>query len=123
MDALLSDGERLGRALAIVREARMVWPRDWVRQVWRDVGLPVPPETQEALAQDAGSLVAFLDEQVEPAPGQRLRFGVLQRRYYSWCRERRVPPVTTHVMGRVLATRFVRGNSNGRYYSDVRLAA
>lgn len=121
LDTLLADGDRLGRALALVREARMIWPRGWVQQIWRDAGLPVPPETREVQAVDAGSLAAFLEAEVVPSPGNRLRYHVLHRRYLGWCREQQEQPVTDHVMGRVLAACYERGNSNGRYYRDVRL--
>jgi Rha family phage regulatory protein len=123
-DDLLTDAERLDRALRYVREARIIGGRAAGRRAWEMVGLPnvfdgpapaldyAPPST----------LSAWFDARVITDPGARTPTSELFDDYVRWAASSGRPSMSITAFGRALTRMGIRGfNSNGIKRIGIRL--
>ena len=124
--------DRIKLALAVVREARIIYGRTGAKSLWRRLGLPDPGEHSRAKPYLLGiddpqhpSVKQWRDARLREGPeGCRVKLSELHADYQGWCRERELTPVDLAMFGRELKKwGYETRHSNGMWLSGHKLAA
>ncbi|WP_051767982.1 Rha family transcriptional regulator [Sphingobium sp. DC-2] len=117
-------GDDLERKLSLAREIRLAYGRPAIRRMWNSIGLPPvePDEEAEEVDNVPRSIVAWLNERTERAPGHKIRTQALFHDFRRWCVEQGEEDMNISAFGWALRRAGHRSRmSNGSYRIGLKL--
>lgn len=124
------DFEILREKLAMVREARLTHGKAAAQAMWREMGLPLPPDEQRGgngretdMQRDLyGHIADFLEQCCEPSPPSMVKTSELHKVYNQWASRCGAPYATLTAFGLSMRLSSYRRHKSGTvYYAGLRI--